>query len=145
MEESHPPRFLVEGGPVDRRTRHILAILVGLMIGVGSVLGWVAVEALHASRNAHFAIEQVKASRIEATRRTCLESNEHHATAKLGIEALARKITPEASSPAAALQNREILYEFVEAIAPHYDCAVRVRELTAPHVRMRQPSQPGGR
>lgn len=46
MSAPAEPRILVEGGPVHRRVNHILAGLVGFVIGTGCALGYVLV-ALH--------------------------------------------------------------------------------------------------
>lgn len=126
------PRILVEGGPVDIRSKRVLAAFVGLMIGAGSVLGWVAFEAFHASSDIHTAIEQVKRSRLEAAMRTCTESDKHHATAKAGIELLLRQTTPHNHALKEGAQQHYLLEEFVTAIAPYYDCKVRVKELMRP-------------
>jgi hypothetical protein len=125
------PRILVEGGPVDVRTKHILAALLGLLIGAAIAIGGLAVTALKASHDAHLAIQAVKNSRREATLRTCEEDNEHHRIALVGVERLALKITA-GRTPAEVRAAKQTLDEFAEALAPSYDCAARVRLLTKP-------------
>jgi len=127
------PRILVEGGPVDVRSKHLVAALVGLVVGLTVAIIVLFTVALHAAHDAHIAIQTVKKSRIEATERTCREANERHATAQTGIEALARRVTsPRAEGLATVRRQREEINAFVNALVPSYDCAVRVRELTRP-------------
>lgn len=53
------PRILVEGGPVHRRVNRVLAVMIGLLIGVLPVLGYVGVEAFHAAHDARLAISRL--------------------------------------------------------------------------------------
>lgn len=47
MDDSPSPRILVEGGPVHRRVNHVLALLVGSLIGTGASFGFVLHELHH--------------------------------------------------------------------------------------------------
>lgn len=125
------PRILVEGGPVDLRLKHLVAVLAGLIVGLLVALIVLFTIAITASRDAHRATLAVRQSRIDATRRTCQEANEHHQTAKVGIEALALKTTPPRNSTVKEAAAQHMLLEaFVAALAPSYNCSVRVAELT---------------
>jgi hypothetical protein len=122
---STEPRVLVAGGPVERRLNHILAAMIGVMIGGGLGIGGTAVIALKAAHD-------VKASRVRSAEISCGEANERHKTAKVGLEALAARTESQHRTPTELRARRVILDDFVSALAPSYDCAKRVRTLTKP-------------
>jgi hypothetical protein len=122
---STEPRILVAGGPVERRVNHILAAMIGVMIGGGLGIGGTAVIALKATHD-------VKASRVRSAEISCREANERHETAKVGLEALAARTEPRHQTLAEIRARRITLDAFVSALAPSYDCAKRVKRLTKP-------------
>jgi predicted translin family RNA/ssDNA-binding protein len=103
-----------------------------VLIGVLPVLGWIGVEAFHAAHDGHLAIIEVKQSRRNSVLLSCREANERHKTAQAGLESLAAKTNPKHPTLAQAKARKQVLNEFVEALAPQYDCDKRVRELTRP-------------
>jgi hypothetical protein len=117
------PAVLVAGGPVERRLNHALAAIVGLMIGGGLGIGGTAVVALKA-------VHEVKSSRIRSVEISCREADEHHRTAQVGLEALALRTSPPNPTPAEIKARKITLDAFVNALAPYYDCAQRVKTLT---------------
>jgi hypothetical protein len=121
------PRVLFEGGPNDVRTKRLAAGLWGFATGVTIALVLIFSLVLHAVHSTHTLIRDIEVSRLEAVRRTCEEANDRHATAKKGIELLART-SGHANTPA----EHRLLETFVEALDPRYDCAQRVRGLTGP-------------
>jgi hypothetical protein len=127
-----PGRILVEGGPVDVRSKRLIAAILGFVLGYGLIVGILVVVALNASQDAHEAIRSVKASRVEAIRLTCREDNEHHKNAKRGLAVLV--VQTETHKPTHAQIKRQefLLGEFVQAFAPSYNCKLRVKELTKP-------------
>lgn len=124
--------MLVEGGPAHRRINRVLAILVGVVIGGGFGLAFVGYSALHAAHDAHEAINEVKASRVVAAETSCVEANERHVTASVGLAALAARTSPKNPTLAQAKARKVVLDAFVNALAPSYDCKARVKQLTRP-------------
>lgn len=97
-----------------RQTRIILALLFVCMLPLGVV--------------SVVLIKQEARQRANAIRTSCHEANDRHATAKIGLEALAAK-TP--AQPGQSEKQREVVVdEFVNALAPMYNCDKRVKELT---------------
>jgi hypothetical protein len=119
------PRLLVAGGPVERRVNHILAAVVGVMIGGGLGIGGTAIIALKAAH-------EVKTSRVRSVQISCREANERHVSAQVGLRSLVAKTARRHQSAAEAKKTREIVDAFVNALAPSYDCAERVKMLTKP-------------
>lgn len=108
---------------------------------VGSTLSVVACvlalqgshEARSASRLALSATEEIRSSRSNSILLSCEEQNERHVVARAGLEALAQRTRPKRSpSRAEAKEQARVLELFVEAVAPKYDCAARLRQLTRP-------------
>jgi hypothetical protein len=129
MPESH---LLVEGGPVHRRVGRWLAVLTGLVIGIGFGAGAIGIVALTAAKDAHQAVREVKDARAHAIVQVCREANERHDTALAGLTVLAVSSAPKNPTLAEAAQRKQVLLAFVNALAPAYDCALRVREQTKP-------------
>lgn len=132
MSDSSEARVLIEGGPVHRRINRMLALIIGGLIGILPVLGWIGVEAYYASHDAHEAIVEVKNSRRNSVLLSCEESNNRHHHALIGLEILVSKQGKPNPTAIEKKTNQAIVIAFVEALAPKYDCALRVRELTKP-------------
>jgi hypothetical protein len=132
MSDISEARVLVEGGPVHRRINRMLALIIGGLIGILPVLGYVGVEAYNASKNAHEAIVEVKSSRRNSVLLSCEESNNRHHHALIGLEILVAKQGKPNPTSLEKKTNKAIVIAFVEALAPKYNCALRVRELTKP-------------
>lgn len=111
MSTPEQPKVLVEGGPVERRINRKIAVLVGLLIGIAPVLGWVGVRAFNAAG-------EIQDSRRQA----CVKANERHAQAGVFVDELVAKNPQKPKTkPEADLQSEQAKL-FLEAIAPHYDC-----------------------
>jgi|HubBroStandDraft_5_1064220.scaffolds.fasta_scaffold01601_8 hypothetical protein len=132
MDNVSEARVLVEGGPVHRRINRVLALIIGGLIGILPVLGWIGVEAYTASHDAHEAIVEVKNSRRNSVLLSCEESNSRHHHALIGLEILVAKQGKPNPTAIEKKTNQAIVIAFVEALAPKYNCALRVRELTKP-------------
>lgn len=90
-------------------------------------------EQLIASAQHQLQVQQTQAamSRREATRIACVEANEHHLALAHGLGVLLAKSPPKTAAERA--RQAEGLPIFINAIAPAYNCATRVRELNSPH------------
>lgn len=76
------------------------------------------------------ATSEIKDSRRKSILISCRESNAHHAEAKVLLSGLVAKSTTKKFSPAEAIKQHELLEILVDAIAPKYDCAARLKKLT---------------
>lgn len=76
------------------------------------------------------ATSEIKDSRRKSIIVSCEESNMHHAQAKGLLAALAAKTATKKRTSAELARQHELLEVLVEAIAPKYDCAARVKKLT---------------
>lgn len=77
-------------------------------------------------------INEIKSSRKKSILISCREGDEHNRQARLGLEALVAKRSNKHFDKQEESTNKIVINEFVNAIAPYYNCSVRVRELTEP-------------
>lgn len=106
-----------------------IVFIFQLMLGIWAVL--IEQETARATHENHVRIAEIRASRVASIELTCREATEHNQGAVRGLEALARQKSPPKTAKAKA-QERRLVIELAQVIAPRYDCAQRVRELTAP-------------
>lgn len=118
------------------RFEHPLAIaLVGSLLSITACALALSASnsAKHSSRLALVVVKEIKKSRENSILLACEEANQHHKTAAEDIAALVAK-SPHPSHPlsrAEAHAQREQVALFINAIAPKYDCAARLRQLTS--------------
>lgn len=101
------------------RLRHPLVVSL-----IGSVIS------IFACGVALNATNEIKASRRSSIIISCNESNMHHDQAKELLGALVAKSTTKKLTPAETTRQHELLEILVEAIAPKYNCAARLKKLT---------------
>jgi hypothetical protein len=90
------------------------------------------------ARNTHALAAEARArvraeheARLHAIEITCAEADQHHEEVRATFLRLYHHTRRARSTPSEVHTQQQLLNVFIAAVAPRYDCATRLRELTA--------------